>query len=152
MMRRLFVCPDIAAILLTVADQNAITRLADLGTMLLQTGEDHEVRLIHHGAAITRNVLRASLLLLGRAAAGLPLCHDRSRRGRKQCGNEKCSDHFRPLSDGGAIRTIEAMEMNTKRNRQAPSSLAGFTRVVQIKCGSNRSAVFDDFPSGCPQG
>src|SRR3569623_2889264 len=85
--------------------------------MLLQTGEDHEIGLIQHRAAVARDILRTRLLLFWRAAARLTLCHDRSRRGRKQGGNEKCSNHFRPLSDGCAIRTIDAASVNTKRNR-----------------------------------
>jgi hypothetical protein len=59
--------------LLAVASQDLIARLAQLRTDSLKTGQDGEIALIDHLAAVALNVARTSRLLL-RSAASLLLC------------------------------------------------------------------------------
>src|SRR5665213_348347 len=60
-------------VLLPVVFQHLLAGHADFGAVLLKAGQNGEVALIHHSAAVTLNIAGASLLLLRRAAALLLL-------------------------------------------------------------------------------
>ena len=60
------------AVLLPVGSQHLITCPGQFGAMLLEAGEDGEVALIHHQAAVALDIARASLLFF-RCAAPLLL-------------------------------------------------------------------------------
>jgi hypothetical protein len=51
-----------------VASQNLIAGSADPGAILLKAGQNAEVALIYHGAAVALNVAGTGLLLFRRAA------------------------------------------------------------------------------------
>ena len=48
--------------------QHLVAGLADAGAVLLQTGEHGGIAVIHHRAAMTRDVARASIVLVSRCA------------------------------------------------------------------------------------
>jgi hypothetical protein len=56
-------------LLLPMVFQHLITSLGYFGTMLLKAGQNGEIALIDHRAAVALNVARTSRLLLRRAAA-----------------------------------------------------------------------------------
>ena len=56
------------AVLLPVVSQYLIAGPADPGAILLKAGQDTEVALIYHGAAVALNVAGAGFLLVRRAA------------------------------------------------------------------------------------
>jgi hypothetical protein len=60
-------------VLLPVVLQHLIAGRADLGTKLLKAGQNREVALIHHSAAVALNIAGTRLLFLRRAAAILLL-------------------------------------------------------------------------------
>jgi hypothetical protein len=60
--------PDAAAVLLAVVSQYLIAGPADPGAILLKAGQDAEVALIYHGAAVALNVAGTGFLLVRRAA------------------------------------------------------------------------------------
>src|SRR5665213_1966397 len=80
-----------SAVLLPVAHQDLIAGRAQLGTILLQAGQNDEVALIHEGAAKFLDIARTSLLLLLRAA--VPLLRE-SAGGDRQRQQAKCQEKF----------------------------------------------------------
>src|ERR1700729_3675004 len=72
--------------LLTVALQNLVAGRADLGTVLLQAGQDHEIALIDHGTAEFLHVARTGLLLRLRTAVLSQRC---GRNGKRQQGESQ---------------------------------------------------------------
>ena len=68
--------------LLAVADQHVVAGLADLGTIFLEAGQNHQIALIHDVAAKLLHVAGAGLLLSFGAAAALGLLG--------QCAGRNC--------------------------------------------------------------
>jgi len=58
----------VSAVLLPVISEHLIAGSADLGTILLKAGENTEVALIYHCAAMALHIAGTGLLLLWRAA------------------------------------------------------------------------------------
>jgi hypothetical protein len=83
---------DVSRGLLPVVLQNLVASGTDLGTMLLETGQDGEITLIDHGTAELLHVTVTGLLLLRRSAARLLLGEGLGRnRYREQA---ECEEKF----------------------------------------------------------
>jgi hypothetical protein len=82
--------------LLTVVSQHLAAGFGQLRTILLKAGQDGEVTLVHYRAAETRDVARARLLLIRRAATLLRDGAGRNGYRQKRKRNEK-SSHCVPL-------------------------------------------------------
>src|ERR1700744_174300 len=86
---------DVNAALLPVILQNLIAGGGDLGAMVLQTGQNREIALVHHATAKALDVARAGLLLFRCSAALLGHCTGRnSHRQEAEC--EEKLMHFVP--------------------------------------------------------
>src|SRR6185437_4590353 len=77
--------------LLPVLDQNLVAALADAGAVFLQAGEHGLVAVIHHLAAVTRDIARAGVV------AGLLL--RRSHRGQNEKRNDQNKSGHLVLTD-----------------------------------------------------
>src|SRR5579871_3865614 len=81
--------------LLAVGLQNLVAGRADLGTVLLQAGENGEIALINHRTAVLLHVAGAGLLLVRRSATAIGIGGRRKGK-RGQGESEKKFTHLVP--------------------------------------------------------